>query len=364
MLRMPHPTPKVTPNLLLDTPPVSRRASTSSFGSVTSKTGLLRNDTVKTSYRTQSSRTVPKRLFIANTSPVSAAPQVEQWNERGFEASVSVTASNGVPGTPPSPASIYPATPRAAMSPAPAALQPARSVSRGATQRQSPRPLPQPPLLNPFLDPLPRQTTPASAFSQFTFSTTKTYGLERYAPLDPLQTGVSSSGRATPSFAVSNNVPIYSPYDGKWLYPAHHASNLQPAIVTGPHLRTHTTTPHSIHSVTPSMHIFESHLPAPIHARASSDPVWRPQTAAPTYIDPNAPLPNPFPLVGSSDVRRFGSVPSAQFYTGQGGTYRHARNASHLAGALGQTPPRLEAAVMSREQWKQLVFTAATGRTM
>ena len=83
-----------------------------------------------------------------------------------------------------------------------------------------------------------------------------------------------------------------------------------------------------------------------------------------TYIDPDAPLPNPFPLVGSTEVRRFGSVPSAQFYAGQGGTYRHARNASHLAGALGRTPPRVEAAVTDREQWKQLVFIAASGRSL
>jgi len=210
--------------------------------------------------------------------------------------------------------------------------------------------------------------------------------LNHWPPLVSLPTAAASTRNTSNTLSPPNNMtaPVWSPYEGRWVYsstPDRLMGSPANIVQAGSALREHTDTPYSIHSVAASMHMHipdtlsPGHMPpAPVHARASSDPIYRPSTVAPhtgahtrsgSAIDPDAPLPNPFPLVASAEVRRFGSVPSGQFYTGHGGTYNQ-RNATHLAGALGRTPPRAEIAVAAADpvQWKRLVFTAATGRVV
>lgn len=374
MLRIPQPLAKVIPNPLLDTPHMSRRSSTSSFGSVTSATGLLRADTARSIYAT---KTVPKKLFLADSALIGA------MSPRSLRS-----GNYGAMGTPrgltlpSSPVSIYPGTPKFASPPTPLSLHTGQMFTESNRRRQASMGLEEPPLPNPFADPLSQYNTPVAGLSQFLIGTdaspdrpTNCPTLQTYSLNAPSHSSARSSRNSStiPTRPASDAQPLYSYHDGEWIYRSDSVpsnTSLRPGVVAvGPVLRQHTATPLSIHSVAPSMHLYtySQPLPAAVHARAGSDPIWRPRTAAPTtYIDPNAPLPNPFPMVGSADVRRFASVPSAQFYAGQdpSGAYRHARNASHLAGALGRAPPRAEAAVMDREQWKQLVFTAATGRVM
>jgi len=383
MIRVPRPIPQITRNLLLDSPTMSRPSSISSFGSISSTTRLLRAESVQSNYSTHSTRAPPKKLFIAN-DPFTALPgRGPSRVRRGASYGAMGSPGGPPPITPRSRAvSVTPPTPEAIMRPAPASLQTAQALAQ-SSMRTSPRPLPTPPVfINPFLDPLSRHNTPNTAFSQSTFVTapdtngrshSRGYSdLEQYPPLVPLPNAATSSRSQTPTLGPGGNViPTWSPYEGRWTYSSYPERPMTGHIqqnIAGSTIRQHTATPHSIHSVTPSMHFHDSiaHAsPAQAHTRASSDPIYRPATVAPdTYIDPDAPLPNPFPLVSSIEVRRFGSVPSAQFYTGQGGTYRSARNAAHLAAAMGRTPPRSEGATMDPKQWQQLVFTAATGRTV
>ncbi|KAI0341785.1 hypothetical protein BDW22DRAFT_1420872 [Trametopsis cervina] len=383
MIRVPRPTPQITPNPLLHTPPMSRR---SSVASVNSTTRLIRQDstesfyTTPTSFRTSSARRVARYSSYAGFIPNrQASPPVRTGGPYGTKDSPRSPSSSNLPFRS---VSVTPPTPNGSNY-TPASLQTAEAMARNSS-RSSPRPLPEPPVFfNPFADPVSRQTTPQSAYSQMSFNTiTKPPShagphsyLEQWPPLLPLPTAAASTRSSTSTLlpTVATMVPVWSSYERRWVY----SSNDRPMsgqpnmVTTGSTLRAHTTTPHSIHSVAPSMHLHPSMThgpPSPVHTRAHSDPFpYRPSTAAPTQatrIDPDAPLPNPFgPLVGTSEVRRFGSVPSAQFYTGQGGTYaRNTRNAAHLAGALGRTPPRAEAAVADREQWRQLGYTAATGR--
>ncbi|KAI0686732.1 hypothetical protein BC835DRAFT_1378881 [Cytidiella melzeri] len=382
MLRVPRPIPKITHNPLLDTPPMSRRSSVSSFGSVSSTTRLIRSDSAYSSYTTlpDTRKTVAQRSFGYPTASTPARRGPPPIYTNGSNRAVDTPPANNLIRS----VSVTPPTPRATTNiPMPGSLQTAEALSQ-SSRNSTPRPLPTPPLFtNPFLDPLSRTGTPQTAFSQMSFNTSTTSpprhsransNLDQWPPLVAYPTTAASATNASSAPRSSDVVPVWSPYEGRWVYsssPERPRSGRPNLVLAGSTLRDHTKTPHSIHSVAASMHMH--HLPDPIshtppapvvHARARSDPIYRPATVAPGGINPDDPLPNPFPLVSATEVRRFGSVPSAQFYVGQGGTYNNVRNAAHLAGALGRTPPRSEVAVADSERWKQLVFTAATGRTM
>lgn len=404
MVRIPRPVPKITPNTLLDTPPMSRRSSVSSFGSVSSTTRLIREDSMYSQYTAAPNKRRGASYRSYNSSapsiPVHRGPsQIHTGSpydpmQAGISPPIRPHIPRSVSVTPPTPNTI------------PTSEVLSRPSSRATVTT---RPLPNTPMFtNPFLDPISRHNTPQTAWSQMSFSdstasapvhTRGNSNLDQWPPLLPVATSGPVFARARET-TFANMIPVWSPYEHRWV----HSHSSQPErpfsarpnmVITGTTLRNHTATPHSIHSVTGSIshYVPESLLPShppttpnPIHARASSEsgpvPLYRPATVAPhmatTYTgtsNSDGPLPNPFPRVaaGRTEVRRFGSVPSAQFYTGQGGTYLSAnatttapgglRNAAHLAGALGRTPPRSEAATAADpEQWKALVFSAATGR--
>lgn len=370
MLRVPRPIPRLTPNLLLDGPDLSRRGSIESVKSVNSATGLLRADSRRSvgSYRAQSPSL---RYYVVNASPSDS------------------------PFSPTGPATPRPMTQIAQ----PPATQLSFSGGVGVRRSGSTHPsLPQPlALTNPFLDP-PRHGTPDSFVSNLTFSSSAasssthtqphwtSLGLEKYSPIVP----TDEKTRLYPHTARPTDLPdspksFYSAHSNVYEYGTHDQHQHQHPYLpvqmwsAGASLRAHTNTPHSIHSVAPSMHHCHAAavLPAP-------EPVFRPHSAA-ARLDHRSSLPNPFAMVGN-DVRRYGSVPNGQYHHhahaqqqqqqhrvaplhgghvhgGQGGTYVSARNAAHLAGALGKTPPRAEGATQGSEQWRQLVLSAARGRS-
>lgn len=268
-----------------------------------------------------------------------------------------------------------------------------RTRRQSSTRGMPPRPLPLP---NPFQDPLPRNGTPDSMVSSLTFSTdqqhtnpawSKAMGMNKYQPVVPMSGAISafsSAGtRRSPSMTsadpltreILNASPesMYGPEPP--LYPSTNAMPSQqyqqygsPTTVwsAGTSLRQHTTTPHSVHSLAPSMHLThdsQHSAPAVAHTRGPSDPVhWRPSTVEPAAMRTQQ---SQYPMTaGAPEVRRFGTMPNAQYYAGRGATYAPARNADHLAGALGRRPPRTAGSIANQEEWRQLVMKAAAGPSM
>jgi hypothetical protein len=370
MIRVPRPLPKITPNLLLHDPPMMAEQSLrGSIHSVNSATGLLRHEaSVGTARRVSSasSGSGTRRYYVANKTP-RISPSVLSPTSEIYSAYGSIesnTPTRAVIGLPSSVRSPY---------------SPSLQARRQSTIHSAPQPGRPSPLPNPFDDPLPRNGSPESFISDsLTFSTEHstthsswTTGLSSMEKFQPL---IASPPTTSPTYAhtltESPEGMYFSSLQGP---PAQHLLMPPMRSATAQTLRSHTSTPHSVHSVAPSILCHDGHTAAvsatlsqPVHARSPSEPVWRPSSAAsmhPHLSRQRAGI-HPFPMVGT-EVRRFGSVHEAQMYSGgQGGTYISPRNATHLAGALGRTPPRAEAAVASQQEWRQLVLTAATGRSV
>ncbi|KAI0093530.1 hypothetical protein BDY19DRAFT_902312 [Irpex rosettiformis] len=428
MLLVPQPGPKITPNSLLDSP-LDRPFSISSLGSMSSTTRLIRDDSMY-SYSRYITSPNPSRP----ASYHSSAPYIPV---RRGPPSIYTGGTYGAMGTPGGPppfrtptsrsVSVTPPTPKAShlSTRTPPSLQTGEALSRSSS-RSTTRPLPTSPAFNnPFTNPVSRNSTPHTSWSQvssfdspispLTHSRANSH-LDYWPPLlAPLATSTASARTsATLSPSLANMVPTWSPYEHRWIYsfsppPTRPPSARTSMVTTGTTIRTHTSSPpQSIHSFSGSISnlvpeslqpSYTPSTPNPVHVRAESDPgqipLYRsasllvvPRTTYPTStsstaygpVDTDTPLPNPFPLISDKpEVRRFGSVPNGRFYvSGQGSTYPNAndpsvhiatgsegggvRNAAHLAGALGRTPPRAE--VADPEQWKALVFSAATGRTV
>ncbi|PSR94095.1 hypothetical protein PHLCEN_2v4523 [Hermanssonia centrifuga] len=363
----------------------------SSLASVNSATGLLRHDSARRGtasadiIRTQSA---PKRLFVVNDAATSPSTPRSASHLKGSKYG----AMGSPPRGPPLSARAAPRTPTiTSAASVPPSLQTSytqRVQARRQDSQPSPRPLPVP-FTNPFLDTLPRNGTPETMVSTTAYQFSRPASqiswsshTEQYRPLVPLP------GAPYAGMNLVNNYPYmvppitrsYSPdsmYSSQAGYPhyGHYALSPEglyahPEIkTTGAKLRTHTATPHSIHSVAPSMDLTDGSIPRTLpqaaHIRGDSDPVYRSYSASPRLYPTEQSYPNPFPLVSQAEVRRFGSVPSVHYHAGHDRTRSdEIRNAAHLAGALGRTPPRSETAVTNPGQWKQLVLSAATGRSI
>lgn len=309
-------------------------------------------------------------------------------------------------------------------------------------------------LTNPFMDPLSRPGTADTAYSGMSYSSSSSsfgprgdarlsQGQDRIflSPfqLSPLTFRESEKSPGTPHSPGGES--IYSLYDSPqdeypdvdlekatsvMKTPAHYldARNATVRQTSWFPTRMHTATPHSVHSVSPSVEWTSEQQraqtplsrartpsqrvaapgpalngpPPPIHARAASDPVYRPYTASPRMLHPDqvqmtttyAPpvpdntvlLPNPFPMVGATNVKRYASIghTRAQLsYPGARSTAQNIRNA-HLQAAMGRAPPRTLPVpvqtypgrsvgraptvkkVVSRAEWRALVMNAASTR--
>ena len=202
---------------------------------------------------------------------------------------------------------------------------------------------------NPFWDPLSRTGTPDTVLTVM--------------PMQPATEDSQQWRPVTPSNAV---LPPYYMTMGS----SYSLSLVEAADHTMPKLhhteavqRADTKSPHSLHSISGSMH-----LPPAAHIRPTSGTIHRPHTAEPAL--PGAAtdeLPNPFPpSVDRTELRRFGSLsgPSGEPYAaGQGGTYHHAARETQngRSEAEGQTSPKIEADTSDLPKWKQLVMSVATG---
>lgn len=392
MIRVPRPLPTstVTPNLLLNSEPSSRRGSASSIDSAT---GLLGDPAGSLTSQPADverigSQTAPKSYFT-NTGlpqPVSMTPTgVTSYARAGDNY-----GSMGIPRGPPLAAWAQSRAPSVRSVPTPASGIPRSlksSVSRTPEQRRSQAAIPPNSLPNPFMDPLSRYGSPASTYSTVSHNgqpmeVENGYSLERYQPMVPIPAPQSAGYRSvgygpTPAPSLPST-PAYSvrprpePYS---FPPLENSFGVAGVRSAGERLRVATATPHSMHAVAPSWHVAEPAptppRPQPAHVRGSSDYSYRSYTASPRmYSVADAPLPNPFPETADrGEVRRFGSMSGPDggaYHGGSGGTYlsygRDAQNAAHLVGALGMRPPRAEAAMTDAVRWRQLVLSAAASK--
>ncbi|KAF7793116.1 hypothetical protein EIP86_004224 [Pleurotus ostreatoroseus] len=390
MVPVPRPSPKVTPNLLLDGYTDNKRGSTSS---ISSATGLL-DESVGTLRPSPSNFQLPQETsnrYMTNTAfsaPVSrASTRTTTYSRAG--------GSYGAMGTPGAPASAsrpdYRTPSVRSYSIRASGIPPSlkSSFTRPMEQRRSQGPASRPfPLPNPFADPMSRYGTPASTYSTVSHNgkpmdVESGYLIERYQPLVPMSVPPSArfAGYGPPPVPSLPSTPAYSVTGRPEPYTFPPLTNpFDPPQVrsAGGPLRVATTTPHSFHSVAPSWHLADAtqqtttSVPQPAHVRGSSDVTYRSHTTSPRiYSVVEAPLPNPFPPAANrGEVRRFGSMSgpdSGAYHGGHGGTYlsygRDAENAAHLVGALGTAPPRAEAtATTDPMRWKRLVMSAASGR--
>ena len=299
-------------------------------------------------------------------------------------------------------------------------------------------------LPNPFLDPLSRPGTADTAHTALSYNSTipafgprgdMQYGGQDMVFLSPFQlpplvTDDEKTQRPPVSPGVESIYSLYSSSSPQEEHPEVDLEKARAATMTHAHYvkpnatvrltlssppRTLTATPHSAHSVAPSVdwaseqqhmqmqagvpaqqYLFMAPMsrispPSPVHARAASDPVYRPYTASPRMLHPSQQyppttydstvlLPNPFPMVGATNVKRYASIghTRAQMsYPGGPGApslTRELRNA-HLQAAMGRNPPRTQMTypmvasggmagkkTVSRAECRQLVINAAAGR--
>ncbi|KAK7693635.1 hypothetical protein QCA50_003204 [Cerrena zonata] len=412
MSRVPFPIPKITPNLLLDTPVASRRASTASINSTTH---LLRRTESANSLSPMKDTPIPrqqvqevnrntssKRLQVVNGMPSPISPVVSSPSGMYGLGSYGSIASPRMPpsaamasafsmespvhnslhsvASTPIPASLRSASSTPSLrsvtnSPAPSLRQNALArLSRTFSQRRNSRP-PVLPLFNPFMEPCSRNGTPDSVYSTLTFNSAGSlhiakgsYSLSPYQ-IPPL-TGTNGKVMSEEPKVPESPSSIYSLYSERDTQEnsdtqsmssvSYHSTNprIKSTISSPP--RTHTATPNSVHSVAPSLH-FHSETPI-AHLRSYSDPVYRSYTASPhiPHGAPNPfnqPLSNPFPMVGV-EVRRYASIGHGSDMRGQpypsplhSDPARQTRNAMHFQAALGRAPhPTASAAYRGGQQ--------------
>lgn len=370
MSRVPFPIPKITPNLLLDTPTASRRTSNASINSTThllprseSARSLspMKDSSTPRQQIQEVNRNTPKRLQVVNGMPspispvmtsssgihalgsygsiasprmpppsaaMSSASSMRSWTGSPIHPSLRSAASTPIPTSlrsasrTPVPPSLRSAT----NSPAPSSLRQnaLARLSRTFSQKRNSRP-PVLPLFNPFMEPCSRNGTPDSTYSTLTFNSAGSLPAARgphfpspyqIPPLIGVQDKVMYEEPKVPE-SPSSIYSLYSDTDTKEYSESQSSSHMSyntanPRIkstISSPP-RTHTATPNSVHSVAPSVH-FHSEPPI-VHLRSYSDPVYRSYTASPHIPygapDPfNQPLSNPFPMVGV-EVRRYASI--------------------------------------------------------
>ncbi|TCD60021.1 hypothetical protein EIP91_010872 [Steccherinum ochraceum] len=467
MSRIPRPIPKITPNLLIDSD-TPRRGSVSS---VTSATRLLTHahqkemsmssiaSTASSQSASSGTRMVPKKLFVVNGLPSPSSPPSP--TPRSIAPFSRPGGSYGAMSTPRSTAKSPAPTFRteSTVSTARAPVFPSPAWDNGAAMSYGERRLSRPDapavqLTNPFMDPLSRPGTADTAYSGMSYGSSASsfgsrgdgQGQDRIF-LSPFQLSPQAFGESE-KVPHSPNSPgaesIYSLYDSPqdehpevdlekattvMRAPAHYLATVRQTSWFPTPTRTHTATPHSVHSVspsvewtteqqrvqtplslsrarTPSQRVATPVLnrpPPPIHARAASDPVYRPYTASPrmlhldqdqailntTYAPPPIPdntvlLPNPFPMVGAANVKRYASIGHTRAQLSYPSTAANIRNA-HLQAAMGRAPPRTLVQqtyypatgmgtgmgmrraptvkkVVSRAEWRALVMNAAATR--
>ncbi|CAL1704908.1 unnamed protein product [Somion occarium] len=439
MSRIPFPIPVITPNLLLSANP-SPRSSTASINSASRLLGSPQssnrspqsrwsgdsNELRKTQKviqyvnQRQANRTSPKKLFVVNGLPSPISPEPVSVPEQASRAHSRMRSggSYGAMGSPrvPLPSTTISSTSSgrsATSSPIPASLRSATNspapssmrqnsiarMSRTFSQKRTSRPQALP-LLNPFMDPMSRNGTPDSTYSAFTYNSSSStatpgsFGQQYLSPYHvPPLSGIQEKDGPQDAKEPESPSSIYSLYS---TYSSTDSSNEQSIshVILSPYdprtsptmkstisspPRTHTATLQSVHSVAPSVHFqSEQRVPPMAHIRAFSDPVYRSYTASPRLVhEPTeAPLPNPFPMVGA-ELRRYASIGNERdLEKGVYGPVQHtqsARNAAHFQAALGRSPPRTAfgygppayhhghgvAPVVTRSQWKQLVLSAA-----
>ncbi|KAI0673076.1 hypothetical protein C8Q78DRAFT_1022603 [Trametes maxima] len=305
MSRVPRPFPLITPNNLLSTPPVSRAPS---MVSVSSATHLLAQPTSATlasasqrpaspasvySQHSSHSRTVPKRLFLANSS---GAPHDLSYGAIDTQSRVpapsivrsrfSTSTIGSIPASPPPPTRLH--SLRASISehllhrrPSASPVPPVPQLPQERSVAKTP---PRPLLLNasPFTDPLSRHGTPETALSGLSFTSAPANpNLGRMAP--PMQ---GPYGHFLSPYVFPAGAPTGSPFfpgsqfgdraGSPQTYPVmphllvgYPAPYMQYAGgPVGAHIRSHSATPSaaSIHSMSPSIHFthpFGNTLPHP-----------------------------------------------------------------------------------------------------
>ncbi|THH26939.1 hypothetical protein EUX98_g7248 [Antrodiella citrinella] len=393
----------------------------------------------------------PQKLYVVNGDPNVESPDSATPTGRSVAPFLRPGGSYyGAMGTPrsvtASPAPTFSTQSTAMTSRTP--MVPAATWDNRVGLRRSSRPEALP-LPNPFMDPVSRPGTADTAYTALSFgsnsssfgprgnglvkltagynSSTSSFGPcgDAYMSgpdtvyLSPFQLSPEDDGGKTPRAPSSPGTEsIYSLYDSptddeKELdldvdlekampVPATRAFNapmVRQTLSSPP--RMHTATPHSVHSVAPSVdwtsaeqrsqspaQIQQQQVnrmpppPSPVHARAASDPVYRPYTASPRLLHPQHAypqqqpdsrdttvlLPNPFPMVGATHtVRRYASIGHTRAQT----SYYGVRNNVHLQAAMGRAPPRTQTypvnvpggkKSVSRAEWRQLVMNAASGR--
>ncbi|KAI0647198.1 hypothetical protein C8Q79DRAFT_611013 [Trametes meyenii] len=388
MSRVPRPFPLITPNDLLSTPPSTSATPTGASQRPASPASVY-------SQHSSHSRTVPKRLFLANSS---GAPRDLSYGAIDTQSRVpapsivrsrfSTSTIGSIPASPPPPTRLH--SLRASISEHLLHRRPSASpvppVPQLPQERSTPKAPPRPLLLNPnpFVDPLSRHGTPETALSGLSFTSAPANpNLGRMAP--PMQ---GPYGHFLSPYVFPTGAPNGTPFlpggqfghrDGSpQTYPAMpHLLVGYPAPYmhyaggpVGAHIRSHSATPSaaSIHSMSPSIHFthpFGNALPHPAaltpshpagvhpnfhdalgmmtgivapppsaHLRSTSDPVFRPYTADPSPRRP------PGLYDGGSDDIAFPNPYAAGAEIRRYGSVPHVRAAGASAHAVYGPAPR------------------------
>ncbi|OCH95030.1 hypothetical protein OBBRIDRAFT_788767 [Obba rivulosa] len=387
MSRVPRPLPLITPNPLLTSESSSPRDSRASVSSTTqllrsTLTGTLEKYERPTSpasvySQDERPRSQLKQLHLLSGLPSSPRPPSQQHRrDMSYGATRGPSPAQGPYATWPRSASPAMSTNSSVYSlPAQPAQRPSlgtevrqvRQMSPAPSQTSRRSPALRPPMIDPFLDQSGLDNVPDTARAELNFPSTA--GTSSTATLrEHLNRGGSprmERGMANPAQARSGSP--YSPPRGlpyqlqpgpmgafgmqagspymqhpgavAWYYNTYPAYMSAARTLNVPS-RTHTATPNSIHSVAPSIHFTEHHgarQPPPAHVRAASDPMQRPHTAHPR-LEPDIPLPNPFAMVATGDIRRYGSVPNEKAFE-QGTVYPQTESVRNLAHMRPQYGP-------------------------
>lgn len=235
--------------------------------------------------------------------------------------------------------------------------RPQRQMAAAPLQMPRRSPAPRPPMINPYLDQPASENVPDTARAVLNFpssaGTSSTAGVREQlrrggSPMNGRDMANTAQGRSASPYSAQRGLPYQlqpgplgafgaragSPYTQSpgampWFYNGYPAFASPPPLTLNIPSRTHTATPDSIHSVAPSIHFAEhrgARHPPPAHVRAASDPLQRPYTAH-GRMEPDIPLPNPFAMVATGDIRRYGSVPNEKAFE-QGTAYPQVQSQS------------------------------------